>query len=235
VADHLTEEEQIEAIKKWWQDNWLSIVLPIVVAMLAYTGWNYWSDFKQKQSEEASDKYQLLLEDLRSGAALSTDQKANAIAKATDLLAHYGGTFYADASAFTLAKFAVEDGDLDKAESILRELVEGASNESVSVVAKARLARVLLSNEKSDEALQLVSGEVPEGARALYSEIRGDVYLAKNQPDAANTAYQEALESLEQSQLNRFGILQLKVNSTKSAVTSTPDTPQGDNNAEAKG
>lgn len=233
MADHLTEEEQIEAIKKWWQDNWLSVVLPIVLLISAYTGWNYWSDYKQQQSEEASDKYQLMLADLEGGAALSAEQKATVLAKAIDIQAHYTGTFYADASALVLAKYAVEDNELDKAEALLQGVVDKPSNESIALLAKARLARVLLANGKSDEALSLVSGQIPEGSKVLYAEIRGDIYVVKEELEAANTAYQEALDSLDQSQMSRFGILQLKLSSTQTAPAA--DESDAESDSVAKG
>jgi len=218
VADHLTEEEQIEAIKRWWQQNWLSIVLPILLAVFAYTGWNYWGDYKEARAAEASDKYQLMLSDLEAGSALSEEQEQNLLAKAEDIRSEYSGTFYADASALLLAKYAAEDGDLVKAESLVRGVMKAPSNESVALLAKARLARILLSADKTDEALTLVSGDIPEGAGAMFAEIRGDIYLAQAQPEAASTAYQEAIDALDQNQMTRFGILQLKLSSVKSSV-----------------
>ena len=34
-----TEEEQVEAIKKWWQENGMSIIAGVVIGITAIFGW----------------------------------------------------------------------------------------------------------------------------------------------------------------------------------------------------
>jgi len=38
VSDHITEEEQIEAFKRWWNENGRSVVVGIVLAVVGYFG-----------------------------------------------------------------------------------------------------------------------------------------------------------------------------------------------------
>ena len=39
MADHITEEEQIEALKRWWDENGKQVVLAIVLTVGGYFGW----------------------------------------------------------------------------------------------------------------------------------------------------------------------------------------------------
>ncbi len=57
-----TEEEQVEAIGRWWNENGRSIIISIVLALSAGFGWQAWKDHDLQQSESASHEYQLLLQ-----------------------------------------------------------------------------------------------------------------------------------------------------------------------------
>ncbi len=224
MADHLTEEEQIETIKRWWNDNWFSLVLPVLVAALAYTGWNYWNDYKLEQAQVASDKYQELLNlvDNLDSEDKSSAERTNAKALAQSIQDDYSG-MYADLSSMILARFAVDEGDLDTAESALRSVSENGSNEPTQNVARARLAKVLLAKQQYDEALALVAPSDSEAVKSLYAEVRGDIYVAQGELAAANTAYQEAIDALSQSQMGHRGMLQFKLEGTREVTEDLAD------------
>ncbi|MFT7559050.1 MAG: putative negative regulator of RcsB-dependent stress response [Flavobacteriales bacterium] len=216
VADHLTEEEQIETIKRWWKENWLSIALPIALALIAYTGWNFWTAHKQDQAQAASDQYQQLLSVVGvEGVELSEDQIATASSLAISIAESYEGTLYADMSQLILAKLAVNASNLDAAQLRLNNVVANGSTESIKMVANARLAKVLLAQGQYSEALALVNVNVSDANKALYAEIRGDVYFAQNDLVAANTAFKVAQDSLGQQDFSRQGILRFKLDATK--------------------
>ena len=42
-----TEEEQVEAIRHWWDENGRSIIISIVLALAAGFGWQAWKDHDQ--------------------------------------------------------------------------------------------------------------------------------------------------------------------------------------------
>ncbi|WP_370978794.1 YfgM family protein [Agaribacterium sp. ZY112] len=213
MADHLTEEEQIEAIKRWWDNNWLNVVVPIVAAALIYTGWNFWNDHKEKQAEAASDEYQALIELIQPAGPAAFDDalKAEAGALATDIQTKYQGTMYADLATMISARIAVQDQDYATAVSLLEGIVETESNEALVAVAQARLARALVQTGELDQALSLVVTTQSEAVKALYAEIRGDIYVAKNEPANARTAYNQAIGSLSGQQYAQRSILQFKL------------------------
>ena len=49
MADHLSEEEQIEAFKRWWAENGLQTLLSIVLVVGGYFGWQGWQQHQQDQ------------------------------------------------------------------------------------------------------------------------------------------------------------------------------------------
>ena len=60
--------------------------------------------------------------------------------------------------------------------------------------ARVRLAGVLLDEKAYDEALKVVSTDVPQSHAVQFADRRGDVLLALNKVDQARAAYKEALD-----------------------------------------
>ncbi len=44
MAEHLSEEEQLEALKRWLSENGTSTVVGVVLAISGYLGWGFWQD-----------------------------------------------------------------------------------------------------------------------------------------------------------------------------------------------
>jgi predicted negative regulator of RcsB-dependent stress response len=61
VEQYRTEEEQVEALRRWWNENGKSTVAVIVIALAAGLGWQAWQRESGNQREQASDLYQALL------------------------------------------------------------------------------------------------------------------------------------------------------------------------------
>jgi len=69
VDVYSTEEQQIEAIKKWWQTNGNSVLIGIVLAIAAVFGYHSWTQSQQENSEAAAVLYGQVIE-----AATAADQ-----------------------------------------------------------------------------------------------------------------------------------------------------------------
>lgn len=212
MADHLSEEEQIEVLKNWWSTYWKSVVLPIVAVGLGYLGWNYYSDAKLAKAQAGGATFQALLQNMQKapGEPLSDEERAAAKTMASDVVANYSGTLYGDHSLLILAKLAVEEGEYQQAAGYLTKVVEDGENKAIRELAKARLARVELALGNSDKALDLVASTETE-YKNLYAEIRGDVLVEQGKGRAAATAYQEALDALPPMDIQRRSVLQFKI------------------------
>ena len=77
-------------------------------------------------------------------------------------------------------------------------MVENGYPKAMRVVARERLARVLLDQGQAEQALQMLDGaEDISGFEARFAEVRGDILFAQGRTQEAIAAYQESLEALE--------------------------------------
>lgn len=218
----LTEEEQIEVFKRWWNENWLTIVLPIVVGVVLYVGWYWYQGQKAEEAKMASDEYEAFLEIIApsDSAPLTADQKTRAQTRANAIVDKYGDSLYADLADLALAEVFVEDEELDNAVEKLQRVLADPANESMGMLAGVRLAKIYASLGRFDEAHPLVAelkvgaNEADSGFGSLYAETRGDIYLAQGDKAAANTAYQMAMEKLAPQARMRSSLLQMKLSAS---------------------
>src|SRR3954463_1345158 len=86
-------------------------------------------------------------------------------------------------------------------------------DEQLALVARLRLARVQIAQNKPDEALATLN--TPPGAfEARFHEVRGDVYFAKNDKAGALKEYLAALASSDSRSVDTQA-LHLKINDLK--------------------
>ena len=74
MEGYRTDEEQVEHLKKWWEENGKSIIGGIALGLIAIFGWRGWQDHLVVQGENASDLYEQMAADIRDGKG--TDVKA---------------------------------------------------------------------------------------------------------------------------------------------------------------
>lgn len=185
-----TEEEQVEELRRWWQENGRSILTAIIVALGIGFGWQGWKQHTQTQQEEASQIYQLMLQSM---SETDGDQVTESIELAEQLKQDFSGTTYAQFAALQLARMAVVGSDLDEAEAQLRWVLGEADPASDSArVAQLRLARVLAAKGENDQALQILQQDTQGPYRASYAIAQGDILLGMDRADEALAAYRQA-------------------------------------------
>jgi predicted negative regulator of RcsB-dependent stress response len=189
MAHYETDEERIEAIRKWWKDNGTSIFAGAVLGIGGLLGWKAWVSYQQGQAEAASSHYAGVLEAAREGGM---DHAAQEVAV---LEAEYASTPYAALGALELAKLKGEAGDLDGAAEQLRWALEHGDQEALRHTSRLRLARVLVARGHSDEALALLTEPLPGAYTSLAEEIKGDALVAKGELAKARAAYNLAILS----------------------------------------
>lgn len=194
-----TEEEQVEAIRRWWDENGRSTVVAIVLALAAGFGWQGWKDYDQKRIENASHVYQAMLESLN-GAAAEEKEFTESKDLAERLKNEYTSTSYAQFAALHLAKLAAKSNDLEEAKAqLLWVLSKAPAKSDVADVAQLRLARVLASSGDTDQALDILAGGKSGAYAASYAVAQGDIYMQLERHDDARNAYAEAKIALAQS------------------------------------
>ncbi len=186
---YTTEEEQIDAVKKWWRENGTAVVGGVVIGLAALFGWQGWEKHRDAQAEQASTIYSQIM------VAANTGDLSNAEGAVDDLLGEFPGTPYAALAALVSAKTAVQGGEYDLAMSRLQWIIEHAKQQNLIIIAKLRLARLHIVNQRLDEAELLLNESYPADYAGLLQELKGDLYAASGEFTAARDAYDKALAS----------------------------------------
>lgn len=197
-----TEEEQLEALKRWWKENGQSTIVGLVLGIAIVLGWNYWRDHKKTQAEQASALYSQLIR------SIEADKKDSAEKLAERIQEQFPKTEYAAYSGLLQAKLKVQQGDLAAAQQILKKIAAG-SNKEMSNVARIRQVRLMLASGQYEQGLQLINEVDPATSASFsgnYDELVGDLYVALDRLDLARSSYQKALENGYKSPL-----LQIKI------------------------
>lgn len=229
MADHLTEEEQIESLKRWWKENGTGIVSGIVLALVGYFGWQWWQGNERNNAEAASNLYQSFEEAVSANQGNPENrQLTTAQSLARDLKDNYAKRIYATQASLQLAALAAKKNDLESAAKELQWVVDNSRDDALKFVAKRRLATVKAARGETKEALALLDGSVPPAFAALYAETRGDILLQQGDKEAARAAYQQARAQLLPEQSSGAQLLELKIESLGEA-----SAEQSDNASEA--
>ncbi len=212
MADHLTDEEQLQQLKNWWKDNGTSLIIALLLGLIAYFGFQWWQNYQKQQAEQASVLYAELVQALEQtpGQTVSEENKATANYLIEQLEEGYASTQYTINAKFLAAKIAVEAKDLTTAEQSLQWVVEKA-DKATQALAQLRLARVYVAQEKYDEALALVDTDNAGAFTSFNAEVKGDILAAKSQWSDARAAYQQAIDALENAVGFRSRLLPIKL------------------------
>ncbi|MFC6634922.1 YfgM family protein [Microbulbifer taiwanensis] len=232
MADHITEQEQIETLKRWWAENGKGIVTGIVLALAGYFGYQWWQNAERGQAEEASNLYQGFVEAVSANDG-QPDNKQLTTAKSIgqQLKDDFAKRIYASQASLRLAALAAQENDLEVAEKELQWVLDNTGETSLQLLAKRRLASVMAARGKPEEALKLLEGSVPPSFAALYAETRGDILLQKGDEAGARAAYQQALAQLLPEQSGSAQLLRLKAESLAGAESAEVES-EGEQSAQ---
>ena len=205
MADHLQEEEQLEAISQWWHENRTSLIAAVVLTLGGTIGWSQYEDYTSEKAVVAANAYDGLLQERESGESAEELALISAGLRET----HDGEAFAAFAS-LQVAAAAVEAGDFVLARAELELVMETVELDStLGQLVQLRLARVMAAS--GDEAAAVAILEQGSSSfPASYAQALGDIHLAAGREAEALLAYQSAqTESLALG--GQLGLVDLKV------------------------
>jgi len=224
VSVHLSEEEQLEVLKRWWKDYGRTVVIAVLVAVAGYFAYTTWQDQKRQKAEKASEVYEQLLKlaNAEPGKVLTDADKATITHLASELKDGNSKSMYAHSAAFFLAKLAVEGNKLDVAVNELKWILSAKPEAATEQLARLRLARVLTAQKAYVDALAQLSPEPAAAFTSEYAEARGDILKLQGDLEAARTAYEKALAATDPQQQERFMLLQMKIDDLKVDNSAAP-------------
>jgi predicted negative regulator of RcsB-dependent stress response len=93
-----------------------------------------------------------------------------------------------------VARLKVEKAQPEEAAKYLEQVMEDSRSEEIRLIARHRLARLLVQEEKFDEALKVLTPPKGSAFAPAFHEARGDAYYAMGKMAEARTEYEEALK-----------------------------------------
>lgn len=225
------EEEQVEALRRWWDENGKSTVAAVVIALASWFGWTAYKDHQVSQGDLASDLYQSMQKIVAPARGGAIPQQG--IDLGEQLKRDHSGSTYAQFAALHLAAVAVESDDLANAEAQLRWVLGRADKGSdTERVAQLRLARVLAASGDLDQALAIIEGAESGSYGGSYAAAKGDILLALGRSDEAREAYSQALALSGVAGSGGLSVVEQKLESLMPAKTTSLDSVE-DEAAEA--
>ena len=216
MDEDLSELERWEQAKKWWSDNYQSIFLGALIAVVVVGGWRYWQYRVESRSEAASALFADVV------TAVSKNDDAAASKAGQQIIDQYSDTPYAAHAALALAQMQVAAGKLDDAGQRLQWVMQHSGDEGLKLLARLRLARLKLAANDPQAALDTLGGaQDASGFAPLYDDLRGDAYAKLGKDDAARAAYQKALSAWTDA-LGDRSLVQMKLDGLPAAAVPKP-------------
>jgi predicted negative regulator of RcsB-dependent stress response len=188
-VDLLSEGEQWEALKAWLRRNAPPLIGGLAVGALGYFGWQWWEGQKDKNLQDASARYETLLQTYERGDLTGGNSQLE------ELKRSHAGSIYVAAGELAAAKVYVLRNEFDNAIAALKSVAAGKEREFARI-ARVRLARLQVEQAKYDEALATLAADEPGAYAGQYAHVRGDALLRKGDTAGALREYQLAREEL---------------------------------------
>jgi predicted negative regulator of RcsB-dependent stress response len=199
--------EQGERVKKWLTENGSAIVMGLVIAFGGLFGFKQWQGWQENSRQQAAVEFEVMSD------LLSAGQLDAAVANFQNLQDDYTNSPYTSMAALQFARARIESNQPDLAIGLYEYVMENGYPKAMKVIARERLARVLLDQGQADTALALIDGATDiTGFESRFAEVRGDIHFDQGRIEQARAAYLEALELLEAGAGDR-GFLVLKLES----------------------
>lgn len=182
---YTSEEQQVEAIKRFWNQYGKAILGGVVIGLTSLYGWRYYQAEQRASAEALSNSYAQLVQQQ------GNDEEW--LAQAQRFIGEQGSSNYAVFAALLSAKEAVNAGDLAAASNHLLWAQQNSKDANVKAIAQIRLARVQRELGDFTAALNTINQTMPASFAAQQAELKGDILQASGDLAAAKTAFEQAL------------------------------------------
>lgn len=187
MDDLLSEKEQVEQLRAWWSEYGAYVVGGIVIGAGLLFGINHYRDARLQEQLDASTAYEALVQNVVAG-------KLDAAAAAADKIAtEYSDTTYVGQAGLAMARLYMDKNRDQDAANALLSVLDSSADDELKHVARLRLARIYLYQDKPQEVVDLLTGAEVDAFAAAYGEVLGDAYTALGRTAEAQDAYQKVL------------------------------------------
>jgi predicted negative regulator of RcsB-dependent stress response len=206
VDEFLSEKEQIQYIREWWQENRSYILTALIIVIGGITGNNAWKSSIIEKQLSASSLYESLAVEI-------SENNLEAGEIITDQISEdYSDTVYYEKAKLAMAYFYMSQSRDEDAANSLRSILSKSSDSELSLIAEMRLAKIMLYQKKYQEVIDMLKGNTGHAFETKYSELLGDAYFGIEEFDKAEFAYMAALQNTNQAQIVDASLIQMKIN-----------------------
>ena len=213
MDEFLSEKEQIQYIREWWQENRSYILTALIIVIGGITGNNAWKSSIIEKQLSASSLYESLAVEISENNLEAGEMIADQISE------DYSDTVYYEKAKLAMAYFYMSQSRDEDAANSLRSILSKSSDSELSLIAEMRLAKIMLYQKKYQEVIDMLKGNTGHAFETKYSELLGDAYFGLEEFDKAEFAYMAALQNTNQAQIIDASLIQMKIN----------DLPDNDN------
>ena len=194
MATSPEEQEQIEALKQWWDSYGRPVILGGIIGLAVLVGYQWYSTDQARKAQAASALFE------------SLDKEPNGAAR---LREEFPSTPYAALAALGAAKTAVLEGDTERAETEYRWVLASATSPELKELARLNLGKLLLDQDNAADALSLTEARPGGHYEASFQELTGDIHHRLGDRNAAVSAYEAAVGRTQSAEIK--SIIRLKI------------------------
>jgi len=192
-----TEEEQVEQIKKWWNNNGKQIIAGAVIGLAGIFGWNTYTDYQDNQSLKARSLY------------LNYASNSNNLGAYDKITTDFSSSTYSDQAILLMAKYLFEAGSYAEALAIIKPLINNSSL-VIANTASLRAASIYLQLGQHNQALSILEERSDDGFSGLVYNLMGDIYFDLDNTLEAQKYYRLAIDNVAENS-NLIQLIQIKL------------------------
>ena len=203
MSSQYTEEE--DKLISWFKDNYKNIIFGLLFGTALVFGFKYFNDLNANKQYEMSLKYEEAIKDYE-------DEKyEKVILLSEEYQASNPSNIYTSMINLYVAKIYHDEEKYMKSLEALNFIIKNSSSKEMQMVANVRYSRILILQEKYDEAEKFITSAVNFSDNALLVEMLGDISYVKSDINKAKKYYESCLQ-LEITPNNKK-IIENKLNS----------------------
>ena len=203
MSSEYTEEE--DKLISWFKDNYKNIIFGLLFGTTLVFGFKYYNDLNANKQYEMSLKYEEAIKDYQ-------DEKyEKVILLSEEYQASNPSGIYTSMVNLYVAKIYHDEGKYPESLETLNFIIKNSNSKEMKMVANVRYSRILILQEKYNEAENFIVSAENFNDNALLIEMLGDISYVKSDIGKAKKYYESCLK-LEITPNNRK-IIENKLNS----------------------
>ena len=188
---YVSEKEQLETIKKWWNENGKFIAIAVIVGLVIGFGWRYWHQLEIRRAENASMIYQSVMQ------ADAANNTTTAQGGAKLLIKQFPSSPYASLAAILSAKEFVAENKLPEALSQLQWVISHSNSNRLQQIARIYAARILLAQKNPTAAQKEIAVVDDKSFAGLIALVKGDIDVDEGNMKSAMKNYAIAKNAMD--------------------------------------